>query len=116
MRFEGRELKPYAEPVSAGELKEGGVFFFVNFIDEEMLLPSMEPMVFVGRDLEPGDVGQVYFQDLDSYRQGFRYDRTSEEHPTTFYTGSENELGHIFDFDRALDVLLACSLRRQRMG
>jgi len=33
MRFEARELKPYAEPVSASDLKEGAVYFFVNFAE-----------------------------------------------------------------------------------
>jgi hypothetical protein len=51
MRFESRELKPYAEPVVAAELKEGSVYFAVTFADEDTLIPTMETVVFVGRDL-----------------------------------------------------------------
>lgn len=114
MRFEERELKIYSEPISASELIEGSVYFFVNFVDEEMLLPTMEPFIFVGKDLDEDDVGRVYFQDVDSYRQGVRYDSTSDDNLATFYSGSEKELGHIFEYERALDVLMVCSLRRRK--
>ena len=33
MHFEGRELKPYAEPVSKSELREGETYFAVNYVD-----------------------------------------------------------------------------------
>ena len=73
MRFEERELQPYAEPVSAIELQEGSVYFAVTFVDEDMLIPIMATLVFVGRNLEPGDIRKVYFQDVHSYRAGIRY-------------------------------------------
>jgi hypothetical protein len=38
MRFKGRELKPYGEPVSASSLKVGDVYFSVQFADRDMLL------------------------------------------------------------------------------
>lgn len=117
MRFE-REVKSYAEPVSAAELKEGSIYFFVNFIDGELLIPAMEPVVFVGRNFESGDEGRVYFQDIYSYLEGIRYDTpepVSEESSAEFHTGSEDELGHVFEYEQALDVLIACSLRRRQL-
>lgn len=114
MRFESRELKPYAEPVSADEIREGSVYFSVNFVDEDMLYPTVEPVVFVGIDLDEDDeVGTAYFQDLDSYRRGVRYDTHESNTQASFWTGSVKELNHIFEFERGLDVLLACSLRRK---
>lgn len=112
------ELKPYAEPVLAAQLKEGSIYFFVNFIDDELLIPTMEPFVFVGRNFEPGDDGRVYFQDVYSYRAGIRYEMAesaNEESSAEFHTGSEAELGHVFEYEQALDVLIACSLRRKSM-
>ena len=64
------ELKESAEPVSAGDLREGEVYFAINYVDDDMLIPVMETVVFIGRNLEPGDVGQVYFQDVQSYQEG----------------------------------------------
>ncbi|HEX6731297.1 MAG TPA: hypothetical protein VF074_14835, partial [Pyrinomonadaceae bacterium] len=69
---------------------------------------------FIGRDLEPEDVGQVYFQDVESYREGFQYGSDVTDEWATFESGSENELGHIFQFERALESLMCCSLRRNR--
>ena len=71
MYFEGRDLTDHAEPVSASELCEGQVYFAVNYVDGEMLIPIMETIVFIGRNLEPDDAGQVYFQDVESHREVF---------------------------------------------
>jgi hypothetical protein len=99
VRFEGRELKSYAEPVSAAELKEGSVYFALTFVDEDMLIPTMETLVFAGRDLEPGNVRKFYFRDVDSEDE---WD----------YTASN--INHIFEIEHALDQLMACSLRRRK--
>jgi hypothetical protein len=111
--FDGRELKPHAEPVSSTELREGAVYFTVNYVDDDMLIPMMEAVVFVGRNLEADDVGTVYFQDVESYREGIRYGQDSQDEWARFQTGSENEMGHIFDFEQALDELMRCSLNRR---
>lgn len=114
--FGARELKPYAEPVIASELKEGGVYFFVTFLDDAMLIPTMEPMVFVGRDLDGENERSVYFQDIDSYRRGIRYNSVpskSNDTEAKFYSGSDDETGHIFQFEQGLEELMRCALRRQ---
>ena len=114
MRFEARDLKPFAEPVVSKGLREGEVYFSVTFVDDEMFIPALEPLIFAGRNLDPGDVGRVYFQDVESYRRGVRFNTTSDESPAVFQSGDENSTLHIFEYERALDALLACSLRRQR--
>ena len=116
MRFEARELKPYAEPISARELREGIVYYFLNFVDEEMLIPTMETVVFVGRNLEADDDDRVYFQDIESYTRGVRYNSATHDDHAVFSSGSEKELGHVFDYQHALDQLLICAIRRNRAG
>jgi hypothetical protein len=116
VHFEGRELKEYAEPVSASELREGQVYFTVNYVDEERLIPVMETVVFIGRNLEPDDVGQIYLQDVQSYREGVPYNWESEDGFAKFQTGSEDETGHIFEYEQALEELMRCSLNRKRAG
>ena len=74
MRFEARDLPPYVEHVAANDLRQGDVYFVVAFIDDEMLMPELRPVVFVGRNLESGETGTLYFQDLCSYRNGVRYE------------------------------------------
>lgn len=113
MRFEERELKPFAEPVVGSELKVGSVYFFVNYIDDEMLIPTMETVVFIGRNLENHDVGRVYFQDIDSYQQGARYGPAASEIQMHIYEGSEEEVNHVFEYEHALDELMRCALKRR---
>ena len=72
MHFE-RELKPYAQPVDPAGLRERITYFMVQFIDDEMLIPVMEPVTYIGRDLEPEDLSQLYFQDAESYMAGARH-------------------------------------------
>src|SRR6266568_7075214 len=110
MHFDARELKPYAKPVTNDQLKEGEVYFTVNYVDDDMLIPIIETIVFIGRNLEPDDVGQVYFQDVESFREGVPYSWDSDDGRAKFQTGSENEIGHIFDFEQALNALMRCSL------
>lgn len=109
------KLKAYAEPVAASELREGSIYFFVNFVDEEMLIPTMDTVVYIGENLEPGDENRVYFQDIGSFHRGVRYDGEGDGDLAVFQSGSKNEIGHVFDFEHGLDVLLACSVRRQQM-
>ena len=42
MRFEARELKPFAEPVSPEELRSGETYFAVLFVDDHGLIPNPE--------------------------------------------------------------------------
>jgi hypothetical protein len=114
MRFEERELKPYAEPVTPNLLMEGEVYFSVQFADEDMLIPIMETWVFAGRKLDPEDAeGHLYFQDLESYRQGIRYASATAEN-AHFQRATENSTNHIFEYEHALDQLMLCSLRRRK--
>jgi hypothetical protein len=113
-RFEARELPTYADPVSVDELREGAVYFFVNFADKEMLIPTIDTVVYVGENLEADDVDQVYFQDIDSFNRGVQYGTENDGEHAIFQCGSRNELGHVFTFEQALNELLKCSLRRKR--
>ncbi len=116
MRFEERELKPYAEPVLAPDLKEGSVYFAVQYLDEGMLTPEMEALIFIGKNLGQGDVGQLYFQDAVSYREGIRYGLPSGDREALIYRQPEAEISHIFEYEHALDQLMGCALRRREKG
>jgi hypothetical protein len=114
LHFEGRFLKPYAEPVSLAELELDEVYFSVQYFDDEMRPPVVETLVFIGQNLEPEDEGRVYFQDLESYLAGVRYDTSSQDDDAVFYAQQEKHLNHIFQYENALNELLKCSLRRQK--
>lgn len=118
MRFEGRELTPWTAYVPADELRVGDLYFVVSFHDKEMTIPSLSPVVFVGRDLEGGDKGELYFQDYESFRDGRKLsDPPSAAKGSRFPVGtvlkvSADDEATVHDFEQALESLLRCSLRR----
>ena len=130
MRFPARELKPYGEYVRSKDLVVGEVYFRVQFLDNHMLVPEVAPCVFVGRNLFPGDQERtpslLYFQDFDSYSAGVRYETTDSRSETragdqspdelvdrpSFESEEESDYSDVCEFEKALDQLLECSLRR----
>jgi hypothetical protein len=105
MRFDARELKPYAEPVSEADLVPGEAYFSVTFSDDDMLIPVVETLVFVGKEGK----GMLTFQDVDSYGKG-----ASKGKDGKLFQCKADGLKNVFQYDQALDVLLRCSLRRQK--
>jgi hypothetical protein len=116
MEFEARELKPGAEFVLPEELVVGKAYFSVTYGDEKLLVPLVETLVFIGRNLEKGDSDLLYFQDHLSYSNGRLYGDAvagDEIYVSTYHEGKTNPL---FDFEHALEELMACSLRRRDAG
>ncbi len=120
MRFEAREIKPYSIPVSPSELKVGEVYFSISYVDEYMHYPIMETLVFIGRDLDIIDKDpdlddrvQVYFQDYESYALGIRIDNLPKNNEAILSSYIEDELNGVYEFERALDQLMWCSLKRR---
>ena len=105
-------IPTYAEPVSAEDLREGEVYFSVQYADESLLLPIVETLVFTG--VKKDEDGSVIccFQDLMSHQQGIRHGSQKGE-GALFYFQRANQLRHIFEYDFALGELIKCSLRRQ---
>jgi hypothetical protein len=112
MRFESRDLKPYAEPVSTASLKEGEVYFSVQYADEGLIVPVIETLVFAGRNLDDKDPELLYFQDAESYWQGIRYG-SDQAKKASFQLGREGKINHVFEYEHALDELMKCFLRRK---
>jgi len=107
LRFEARDLNPTAKYVQPSDLVEGKTYFAVRFLDDRMLVPELVPLVFIGRNLELGDSGRLYFQDATlTERCTIRRRWKGEIHVV------EENAPSVFEFERALDVLLRCSLRR----
>ena len=114
MRFEERDLtrevKGYGEPVLPEHLREGEVYFAVVFLDKDSLVPTMEPRVFVGTKVE-SDGNKLYFQDFVSYQRGIRFESPNADEEATFVTGAGR---YIFEYEKALNILMACALRRRK--
>jgi hypothetical protein len=116
MRFEARDLQPWVQSVPPNELRIGEVYFKVEFLDPEMRIPTLRPVVFVGRDLEQKGRGELYFQDYESYAQGERFGETRKEmrkKGPVLEVNLEADGSMVSEYEDALDSLLRCSLRRR---
>ena len=128
MRFEGRDVKPYEEPVKTADLVVGHPYYRVGFIDEDMVVPWLEALVFIGRNLHPDGPG-LYFQDAGSFLRGERIDlaglvafpvaEDNHDHFTFEIDEKwldvypEREHARVLDFERALESLMKCSIRHR---
>ena len=112
--FEERELKSYAEPVTRiCSRKERFIFLSslqartsdsnygnMGFSPVENSIPKMRRAIST-------------FRILESYRQGIRYASATSEN-AHFQLATEKSVNHIFEYERALDQLMLCSLRRRK--
>ena len=128
MRFEGRDLKPYAVEVRAADLVVGHPYFRVGYLDDDLLVPHLEALVFLGRDLNPEGPG-LYFQDAESFLGGATCDigslpplppQDAPDHDHLTFEMADDvwvdvyptgDSVHVQAFDEALESLLECSLR-----
>ena len=113
MRFEARELNVYAEPIGATDLQKGDVYFSLQFADDKMLIPIVQPLIYLGSNLNEGDRDLFYLQDFESYSNGVRYSTHHGGTDSDFEVRGLSDLNHIFEYERALDSLMKCSLRRR---
>jgi hypothetical protein len=109
LHFPVREVPPYGEYASAATLLVGHTYFRVHFLDQQMTIPELVPLVYIGRNLIEGDTDSLYFQDFESYSAGIPFgDESGGTHTV------DADTPYVYDFEHALDRLLYCSLTRHR--
>ena len=111
--FPATELPPYAEPILPEDMQEGRVYFALQFLDRDGLVPHLYPLFFLGNDLDGDTRNMRFFQDFDSYIAGVRYGGHREEDSACFQVYGPEEGKHIFNFESALKVLMRCALMRR---
>jgi len=89
LHFEGRDVPPYAEYAPADTLVEGKTYFRLGYLDKDLTIPKMNPMIFIGRDLGQGDASQLYFQDAESYLDGTRFGTATRNGDAEFHVVDE---------------------------
>ena len=92
--FAATDLKPYAEPVPSEELRQGQVYLALQFVDEDLLVPVLQPLLFLGWNLDGDEPRVRFFQDYESFVAGVRYASRSETDSVYFEAYSEGEGSH----------------------
>lgn len=57
----------------AHELSEEKVYFTLQYLDENLLVPIIQTLVYLGKNLDGEGSDLYYFQDIDSYQDGGGY-------------------------------------------
>jgi hypothetical protein len=112
LHFE-RRIPLGAEPVEAERLVEGSVYFAVRYLDKDLVVPTMDTLVFMGRDLEADDVGLLYFQHASAYEMGYEYRQGDKSRGLGIQLYLESSANNVFEYEKALDELMRCSIRRK---
>src|SRR5262249_518821 len=110
------------EYVKPEQLREGDTYFTVGYADPDLLLPSLEPVVFIGRDVEQPGSDYIYFQDIDSYRDGVP--PRVRLHHANGEEGGElrgllqrfgSDTPGVMDYENGVNELLRCYIRRETL-
>lgn len=112
MRFDARDLTDYSEPVSAIDIELGATYYSVTFADTDMMVPVIVTIIFIGELAS----GNLRFQDAMSHQFGITPETVSEDNPATFYECAKDQLRSIFTFEKCLETLMRCSMRRNGGG
>jgi hypothetical protein len=109
IHFPARKIYRFGESIHPEDLTEGQICFSVGFINRDTTLPVLETSAFVGRDLEPDDVDQFYFQDARSYLSNSK----ATLHQRKFIYSADKDEVSVHNFEAALDSLLMSELERR---
>jgi hypothetical protein len=105
----------YAEPVTAAELAVGEVYFSLQFMDESLTIPILEPWVYLGRNLRNIGEDRLYFQSYESRLRGVSLEGLNDDEEVySFQVPKIDNVPHFFQFEKALNLLNDCAERRKR--
>ncbi len=105
----------FAEPVRVSDLRHGGVYFMLNYFDDEMLVPDLKTLVYIGQDLKETTHGMLYFQDYDTFAEWGAFPNPNDGSGTVVRCMADN-INCIFELDKAIRILQQCQQRRVRQS
>src|SRR3954471_10788737 len=78
LHFPAREVPPYGEYATADTLLAGHTYFRLGYVDKQMRIPELTPLVYIGRNLAENGTDALYFQDAARYLAGIRFGDANE--------------------------------------
>lgn len=97
--------------VSTKKLTIGNFYFSVCYLDDECVVPEIESLIYIGRNLGGEQDGSLYFQDAQSFVRVGAFPNTSSADVRVTVTGTEPP-PNLFELDGMVDELTRCLLRR----
>lgn len=97
--------------VAASDLFVGEVYFVVAYIDQEKTIPTIDSLVFIGRNLLGETDGSLYFQDVESHAEHGPMKAIDSD--ATIVVTEAQPPPNLFRLEGVLDELSRCKMRRQ---
>lgn len=107
------DLNSFATPVVSSQLEHGEIYFMLNYLDNQMLVPDIKTLVFLGRNLAGDSDSLLYFQDIGSFPTIGPISPSYEGQSNIFHC-EDDQLKGIFLLENAIDELLRCAKRRSK--
>jgi hypothetical protein len=113
MLFPATELKEYAEPINPRQLVKNEIYFSLQYLDSRLEIPVLQPLIFLGEMTERSDE-RLCFQNYGSYLAGIRLETAMDQDLMSFQMQTTNNVNHIFEFEKALELLMLSGLKRKQ--
>jgi hypothetical protein len=97
--------------VSAGALKEKSTYLMISFFDDDMFIPDVTTVIYLGKDIFGEGGSNHYFQDYETYMEA-----ASPSAETGVIEAGEDSLMNFYDLDGAAALLAECAQLRRRKG
>ena len=102
--------------VFTSDLSAGSVYFMLNYYDEDMLVPEMKTLVFLGRNIDESCATEedlFYFQDYGSFSEMESISH-HEDICGEIICCKRAELNGIYNLENVIALLTRCLDRRAR--
>jgi hypothetical protein len=99
--------------VDASRLVVGRMYLAISYLDDDCLVPVVESLVFLGRNVDGEDEHALYFQDAESHREHGAFPNVQGGDARIVVTGPTPP-PNLFELDGAVDELSRCAERTRR--
>jgi|SRR6185312_2676488 len=94
--------------VSADELKKDSTYFMVSFFDNDLLIPEITTVIYLGKDIFGEGDGSHYFRDYSAVAEA------DSATANAVIEAEEGRLDNFFAIGGLVQLLQDCQKRRQR--
>lgn len=98
------------------EYNAGDLYFLVFYEDELLRVPSIDPVVYIGKDLKKNDEDVWYFQDASTYELYGPFieitDFSGKEDEIEVHTFSESGVTYVKNIEGLIKEMNKCIVRR----
>lgn len=97
------------------EFSPGKLYFMVQYIDSDLLVPVVQSVIFIGKNVDGEGEDLWYFQDVESHATLGEYPN-AEVGPGDIFVLPREGLSSIVVLDAVVKDLSECSGRRKARG